>query len=303
MIETVWITGATGYTGRFLMEHLAVVSPDIKVIACTSSASSKNFTGQNFQQVDVTDSDSISMLANSAPPTIVFHLAGLAPPTQDAQMWHVNVAGTVNLLRCLASSGCLNSRVICAGSAAEYLYSPDGCMIEESPSGGESNYGRSKWAQTVLALQLGEQLGLSVSIVRPFNIVGPGLPDRFVAGRICEQYAASDKKVVSMGNIYSERDFIDIRDVVSAYWIVAERGLAGEIYNVCSGVPTSIEALLNLFSWASGTNKKIITNAVPRRNIDLDRVFGNNDKIINIGWKPKISLVQSVKDMLASVGK
>ncbi len=302
MTEIVWITGSSGYTGKFLADYLGGFSSAIRVVGgARSAALNKGAKKQQFHYLDITDPESISSLAGAEPPSIVFHLAGLAPPTDDAAMWHVNVSGTVNLLRELAAAECRNVKVVCAGSAAEYLVSSDGFMYEESPAGGESAYGRSKWAQTALALLLGKQLGIHVNVVRPFNIIGPNLPGRLVAGRVCEQYCDSNTQAITMGNIASERDFIDIRDVVSAYWQVAETGVAGEIYNVCSGVPTSIEDLLALFFRIGKMEKKIVADARPVRNNDLDRVYGSNEKIKSIGWQPKISLAQSVADMLKAV--
>lgn len=304
MTATVWVTGGSGYTGKFLIEYLHGVSSDLRVIGTSRSASRSDETNsQELFYLDLTVPESIEKLAREDPPSIVFHLAGLTPPSNDAEMYCANVSGTVNLLRALASTKCQSIKFICAGSAAEYLSSSDGFMTEESPVGGESVYGRSKWAQTTLALLLGKELGIDVAVVRPFNILGPYLPSRLVAGRVCEQYCDQTKDTISMGNVTSERDFIDIRDVVRAYWQVAEQGVAGEVYNVCSSEPTSIEELLSLFLRMGQMEKKIAADVQPKRHVDLDRVYGSNDKIKAIGWQPKIALSQSIADMIQAVNK
>ena len=108
--------------------------------------------------------------------------------------------------------------------------------------------------------------------------------------------------MVRVGNVQSERDFIDIRDAVKAYWKIAEYGKAGEIYNVCSGKPTSIETLLKIFSRLTPHEKTIIHDAVRVKSIDLDCVYGSNEKLFQAsGWRPRIPLAQSVSDMLDAV--
>jgi GDP-4-dehydro-6-deoxy-D-mannose reductase len=171
-------------------------------------------------------------------------------------------------------------------------------MTEESPTGGETAYGRTKWAQTTLTLVLAEALGVSASILRPFNVIGPHLGNRLVAGRICEQVVRQAYAQIELGNLSSERDFIDIRDVIQAYHHVYRNGEPGEIYNVCTGVPTRIDLLVRRFKEATGIQKKVVSNAERFRDVDLDRVYGANDKIVSTGWRPTVSLEQSVADMV-----
>ncbi len=101
----------------------------------------------------------------------------------------------------------------------------------------------------------------------------------------------------------SERDFIDIRDTVEAYWKIAEYGEAGEVYNVCSGKPTRIQQLLTIFSDLSPSKKQIVTEAARMKTVDLDCIYGSNEKLYRLsGWRPRIPLEQSLRDMLEVVG-
>ena len=299
MSRRIWVTGATGYIGSFLMQYLAeTVAPGTSIVGMARSLPSSGEPGIAYRALDLTEPASIRKLAHDEPPDLVFHLAGQAPPSSESSLWHTNVGGTINLLRELYAAGCRATNILCVGSAAEYLSSANGLMTEESPAGGETGYGRSKWSQTTMATVLGRELGFDVKIVRPFNIIGPGLPERLVAGRICRLYTDSEIDTMEMGNISSERDFVDVRDVVRAYWVVAQDGDAGATYNVCSGQATSIKELLELFFLAGKRRKPVVVDQSVLRTVDLDRVYGSNEKIRRLGWKPKFSLAESVADML-----
>lgn len=298
MRQVVWITGITGYSGRWLARYIRDACPEAKILGL---ARSPRFSGSGIDryfQLDLSDRDAIIRTAKLMAPTVVFHLAALAPPAPSPEMWRVNVGGTVNLLQGLRRAECLQARIVCAGSAAEYLPSHDGLMSEKSPAGGANEYGRSKWAQTTLALTLASQMGIRANIVRPYNIVGPNIPSRLVAGKICEQLFRTDSDEIHLANTASERDFIDVRDLASAYWQVAIKGRPGHIYDVCSGVSTSIAELVKIFQHIAGVNKKVVSHDGPLAAARPDRVYGQNHKIASLEWKPVFSLEQSVADML-----
>ncbi len=297
-MRTVWITGATGFTGSYLVNFLKDVVGLSLVIGLARSLTDSSKTDA-FYAVDLTRPAAVKKIAQHAPPAVVFHLAGLAPPADEAAMWHLNVGGTVQLLHGLAAAGCSGCTVVCAGSAAEYRMASAEPLNENSPCGGAAPYGFSKWAQTCTALALGKELGIKVMVARPFNLVGPGLPGRLVAGAICAQFTDSDSQVVRVGNVRSQRDFIDIRDTVEAYWKIAEYGKGGEVYNICSGKPTSIEDMLGVFSDLSPVDKQIVTETARMKNVDLDCIYGSNEKLYQAsGWRPRFSLRQSLRDML-----
>lgn len=299
MTATIWITGVTGFTGGHLLQFINGL-PEKHYIVGLSRHERSTMAVDSMHNVDLSQVEMVAEAARRDPPSRVFHLTGLfSPPASEAEMWHINVGGTVALLHGLALANCHNASVICVGSAAEYLPSLDGCFAESSACGGVTSYGRTKWAQTTLALLLGKQLNIPIMVVRPFNLIGPGLSRRFVAGELAAQFACVDNKEISVGNTKSERDFIDVRDVVAAYWEVAEKGTDGEVYNVCSGTPTSIEDIITIFSELAEGSRTIIEDQSRMRAVDIDRAYGDNEKIIRVtGWNPRITLRDSLADML-----
>lgn len=302
MSTTIWITGVAGFTGKHLVSYLKWQKNGLRIIGLDITPEDPSVELDSFHQLNLNKLDSVTKLAEQEPPSCVFHLAALLPPAREIDMWHVNVGGTVNLLMGLYKSVCENPRVICVGSASEYMASPTGLLTEESPCGGETPHGRTKWAQTAVALSLGKELKIPVIVARPFNLVGPRLPRTLVAGELCAQFAKSEANEIQIGNIHSERDFVDVRDAVAAYWALAEKGEAGEIYNVCSGVSTRIEQLISMLCEITGRYPKINIHSTRFRSVDVDRVYGSREKIFrHTGWVPHISLKQSLTDVLKEV--
>jgi len=294
---TVWITGVTGFTGKHLVNYLTQLPERPRIIGLGRSEHRPEGL-DSYHAIDLTHNDAVNQLAQDEPPQIVIHLAAATSPLSDAEKWHINTSASVNLLRGLAASGNRGMRFVNIGSAAEYLNKADGYLSEMDPVGGESVYGRSKWAQSRLVQDLGEQFAIDVIIARTFNLIGPGLPDKWVAGSLCNQFAQHDSGIIKVGNTQSERDFLDIRDAVTAYWVLAEQGVAGQAYNVCTGQPTKIEKLLDLFSVYSDNKHTIEIDETRFQRTDLDRVYGNNNKILSAtSWKPAISMEQSLQDM------
>ncbi len=296
MSQVVWVTGVAGFTGRHLVAYLKEKLPALSVTGIDVQPLSPGGV-DSYHQIDLREVAGLSVLLGSERPDVVIHLAGLMPPKSEADMWLVNAGGTLNLLQALGQAGC-SPRFVCIGSAAEYLPVESGAVGEDSFGPGYTPYGRVKWGQSMLALKLGKQLGIDVMIARPFNLIGPGLPNTLVAAQFCEQFARDDNQPIKVGNTTSARDFVDIRDAVNAYWQIACHGQAGEIYNVCTGIPTRISMLLDQFSELSGGGHEILVDESRLKAVDANSVYGSFDKLHAISsWQPSISLKSSLTDM------
>jgi GDP-4-dehydro-6-deoxy-D-mannose reductase len=294
----VWITGVGGFTGVHLVNFLRGMTDKPRMVGL--DVLEKSPAGiDDYTRVDLNEIANVTLLARAAHPDYVIHLAGAMPPAGEAAMWHANVGGTLGLLQGLAEAGCQeDTRIVTIGSAAEYQPSTACPLTETSPCGGSSPYGRTKWAQSVLALTIGRQTGLSVMVARPFNLIGPGLSTDLVAGWLCEQFRAGAKEI-EIGNLDSARDFVDIRDAVVAYWLVAEKGVAGEIYNVCTGTAISVNQLVALACQLTQTNPTIRVDAKRVRASDWSVCYGDSSKIEQTtGWRPHYRLKDSVTAML-----
>ena len=295
--KRVWITGAAGFSGRHLIRFLRELPEPLRLVGFDLRPEVPEGLDA-YHAVDLGDGAKLRELAEGETPDRVIHLAGVLPPAPEPDLWRVNVGGTLNLLHALAGAKAF-PRFVTVGSAAEYTHFTSRRIREDHSAGGNSPYGRTKWAQSMLALAFGEQSGMKVMVARTFNLIGPGTPLSLVPGALCAQFM-NDETEVKVGNLKPERDFIDIRDAVAAYWTICEKGMAGHIYNVATGKTASIQTLVELFRQCSPTPKRIRKEAARSRKNDLNRVCGDNTRLLALGCRPRISLKQSVCDMLAN---
>ena len=296
--KRIWITGAAGFTGRHLIRFLRAIPDRVELIGFDLRPEAPEGLDA-YHQLDLGEAAKLGDLAKSQTPDRVIHLAGLLPPAAEADLWRVNVAGTLNLLQALAVAKNPALRFVTVGSAAEYTNYSTERIREDHSAGGASPYGRTKWAQSTLALAFGAEHKMKVTVARTFNLIGPGTPLSLVPGALCAQFLNGESEV-KVGNLKPERDFIDIRDAVAAYWTICEKGTPGNIYNVCTGKTASIKTLVELFRKNAPVTKRVRQEAARARKNDFNRVCGDNRKLLALGCRAQISLKQSVCDMLRS---
>jgi GDP-4-dehydro-6-deoxy-D-mannose reductase len=297
MSKTVWITGASGFVGWQLAKYIRSSWPDFDVVALDINLPAGQSTELSFIQLDVSDPNAISDLFSKRPPTVVFHTVGLLPPAKPEEIWRLNTGITQRFATTLAKLALHPIRFIATGSAAEYGETDGNSLITEDFMGIPfSDYGESKLAGTNLLLALHAMSALDVIIVRPFNFAGPGLSSNLVLGKICEQIK-SGNKTVRVGPLKPVRDFLDVRDGVAAYALLAEKGVPGQIYNLCSGVGHSIQEALDIaLSLAPGGIEVEHKTGIP---LGVAHAVGSREKLsAATGWSPKRSLRTSIKDML-----
>jgi GDP-4-dehydro-6-deoxy-D-mannose reductase len=104
---------------------------------------------------------------------------------------------------------------------------------------------------------------------------------------------------ITVGNTEVVRDFVDVRDVAQAYYLLLKEGSKGEIYNICSGVGHSLKDLLLQMMDLLQMKVEMVTDPELIRPGENKFIVGSNKKIANeVGWKPKILIQDSLKDIL-----
>jgi GDP-4-dehydro-6-deoxy-D-mannose reductase len=217
-----------------------------------------------------------------------------------------NVVATQNLLD--AACALENPpRVIVTGSSAEYGYAGTGPIAESAPLRPVGAYGVSKAAADLLARSYAAVRELPVAVVRPFNLVGPGQSDAYLCGKIARQAVEIDlghRDEISLSDLSSRRDFVDVRDMVAACWSLASipdfgNRCAGKAFNIGSGNARSVADVLEIVSKITGKRYPVLLPdqeppvAVPTQRSDNTLITAT------CGWKPSLTLSQSLKDMLA----
>ncbi len=102
-----------------------------------------------------------------------------------------------------------------------------------------------------------------------------------------------------MGNLDSERDFSDVRDMVRAYWLAVHKGEPGEVYNIGSGTGITIRELLDRLLTLASVDVDVRIDPDRLRPSDVVKLLGDSTKFrLTTGWEPHIHLDQTIADLL-----
>ncbi|MEM7112339.1 MAG: GDP-mannose 4,6-dehydratase [Chloroflexota bacterium] len=301
----IFITGATGFAGSYLVDNLLAEGHEI--FALVRSSPLRQHPRLHGIQGDLLDAASMATAVSQAKPDLIYHLAGQAYPglswKKPVLTFDVNVNGTVNLLEAARQYG--RPRVIVVTSAEIYGYvtMDDLPLTETFHPEPRHPYGISKMAAGQLVKLYWKRYELPVIEARPFNHIGPRQALGFVVPDFASQLAAiklgQQPSQMMVGNLEAQRDFTDVRDVVQAYQVLAEKGKPGEAYLICSGLPVAIHYLLTTLSELIQRDVEIAYDPARMRPADIPCLFGSHDKIErHTGWRPKIHLRQTLADVL-----
>lgn len=298
-MSRVLVTGAGSFTARHLLPLLAR-QPDVTMNLTDRS----NAAGPGIVPLDLTDRAAVLETVRDVRPDVVYHFAGV-PATDAERCYAVNFDGTRHLLDACAATGG-KVRVLLVSSAAVYgLTRPEESPVRENaPLRPVSAYGVSKAAAELAALALHRRGLLRVRIVRPFNLIGPGLPpgfapSDFMAGALALR-ASGGTREIAVGALEPRRDFVDVRDAVRAYLDLANlQGEWGDIFNVASGRPVRIGDLFEAVMQACGVNARAVEDPDRRRVEVVEQVGDASALRAATGWRPGIGLEESVRDMVA----
>src|SRR5579872_3913747 len=294
----VLVTGGSGFVGRRLVAALRERGDDV-VSAAPSGGNDQHLP------LDLTDSDNVRAVVELVRPEVVFHLAAqsFVPASIEDPMttYRVNVDGTAYLLEALRD---LKPRLLFVSSAEVYGRRPqeDMPLRETLPPRPTNPYAASKAAGEALVLGWHHSYGIDAVISRAFNHIGAGQDARFAVPAFAQRLARiaiGQDRVLNVGNVESERDFLDVRDVVAAYIALAERGSTGEVYNVCSGQAVKMREVLRRLVNIAGVPVEIREDPeLMRATGEVLRSVGDPSKLKRTtGWSPRISLADSLREV------
>ncbi|MGH9185654.1 MAG: GDP-mannose 4,6-dehydratase [Acidimicrobiales bacterium] len=289
------VTGATGFVGRHLVEHL--VGAGDEVVGIDRAAG----------HVDIRDREGVAAAIEDARPETVYHLAGWsdvgASWSSPVETFQVNAQGTLNVLLACADAGV--RRVVAVSSADVYgAVTEDELPIgEDAPLRPVSPYAASKVAADYLGLQAWLGRKLEVVRVRAFNHLGPGQSQPFVAAALAARIAEaelSESEVVRVGDLSARRDFTDVRDVVRAYRLLALLGEPGAAYNVCSGRDVAVSEVAEQLLALADRPLRLEVDPALLRPVDVPVMRGDNRRLrAATGWTPSIKLPETLAVVLA----
>jgi len=303
------ITGITGMIGKHLADLLVKLGHDVAGISRATSAMRYMRDKADYRHYagDILDVPFLIRVWTEFKPELVYHLAAQA---YNGESWlaedttyALNVTGTRNVLNtCKVHSP--KARVIPACSSAEYgIVPPEMVPIKEdiTPLRPITPYGVSKVCTEIMARQFHCNYNMDVVLPRLFIHVGPDHPPVTAVQNFARQLATikmgKQKPTVYVGTLDTARDFVDVRDGVKALWLLAAKGVSGEVYNICSGKAYTMRQCLEMLIEISGLEVKVEHDTTLVRLSDEAILLGCTKKLEALDWHAQIPFYQTLKDV------
>lgn len=306
------ITGYGGFVAEYLADLLigegyeiaATVYPDFFNDEIKSRAERK---GIKAFSCDLTKASQIKRILRIFAADEIYHLAAQSHvPTawkNPVETYKSNVFGTLNIFTSLKELK-QTPRILNVGSSEEYgdCKEDEMPLTESSPLKPTNPYAASKVAQDFAAYQYAKTGGLDIVRTRPFSHTGPGQRSKFACPNFTKQAALIALKmqepVIKVGNLSAKRDFLDVRDVVRAYYLALKKGRNGDVYNIASGKARSIESVLKTSIGFVDTKVEIIKDPSLFRPADIPILRGDASLLRKVtGWKPIIPFETTLLDL------
>lgn len=295
MKKRLFITGLSGFVGQHIQSRLALPDSSWELLSAATP-------------YDLTDAGSLVDLWPQVPDAVI-HLAGqtFVPEAfrDPARTLDINLFGTLNLLQALKARGFAGT-FLYVGSGDVYGQVAESALpiTELQPPCPRNPYAVSKLSAEFLSLQWGMSEQWPVLVARPFNHIGTGQKDSFVIASAARQINRIKQGLqapqLEVGDIDVTRDFLDVGDVISAYFALLEKGKPGQVYNICSGREQSIRSLIEQLADLAEVELQLVQDPARMRRADQRRVCGSHAKLATAtGWAPDITTQQSLRAILS----
>jgi GDP-4-dehydro-6-deoxy-D-mannose reductase len=311
----VLITGISGFVGSHLTEFLLKLStPKINLFGTYLQPDSiqPNLGPWTLKlklfPCDITRPSEIESILRELQPNLIFHLAGISYVPEAEQnpllTYQVNALAVNHLLEGVFKI-CPSTRVILISTSEVYgkVTSADLPLTECHPINPYNAYSASKAMMEIITRYKINRHGLNALILRSFNHTGPRQSDQFVISNFSKQIAriklGLEEPELKVGDLDTQRDFTDVRDIARGYWLAAIQGRSGEIYNLCSGNAYAIRQITSLLIELAGMPIKVFQDPSRLRKSDLPILQGSYEKFKqDTGWEPQYNLKSTLKEML-----
>lgn len=309
--KRVLVTGADGFIGSHLVEHLVARGCDVRAFVYYNSFNSWGWLDQSPAEVrkaidvfagDIRDPHGVRAAMQGC--DVVMHLAALIaiPYSYHSPDTYVdtNVKGTLNVVQAARDLGV--ERVVHTSTSEVYGTARFVPITEEHPLQGQSPYSASKIGSDQMALSFHSSFDTPVAVIRPFNTYGPRQSARAVIPTIITQIAAGARKI-RLGAVQPTRDFNYVADTVRGFVSIAECDAAmGQVVNVGSNYEVSIGETAKLIAELMGVEIELIVDDQRLRPAasEVERLWADNQKARSImGWEPEYPGVEGLKRGLA----
>ena len=287
------ITGASGFTGRYLAQELADHGWDVWGLGHAPQPGMANYA-----VADLENYEQLQAVVQRVAPQAVFHLAAIAfvGHGSPADFYRINVGGSRNLLQALASLPTPPQSVLIASSANVYGNSAEGKLTEATAICPANDYAVSKVAMEMMANLWMDRL--PIVIARPFNYTGVGQSTNFLIPKIVDHFRRKAPQI-ELGNLQVWRDFSDVRDVVGAYRCLVEQEVSSIVVNVGSQALYSLQDVLDQCVNLTGHQMEVRVNPAFVRANEVKTLCADTSRLESLlGKRALVPLEQTLQWML-----
>lgn len=308
------ITGITGFVSSHFLDYLNTVEPGSEVVGIARNI--EQFDKSLYPNlkitiklIDLLNKDAVGIILSDFEPQYILHLASVS---SVALSWKTPLESFVNNTNIFLNvveevrAYKIKCRILSIGSSEEYgeVSEEQLPLTEDHKLNPVSPYAVARVSQEMLSAIYAEGFNLDIIITRSFNHIGPGQKGNFVISSFAKQLvqlandSTNEKKIIT-GDLSITRDFLDVRDVVKAYYLLLKKGEKNTVYNICSGKGVVLKDIINKMSKLLGINIQTEINPQLVRPNENRKIIGSYKKMnLAFGWQPEISLEQSLTDII-----
>ena len=295
------VTGGAGFIGSHLVDALVARGHEVVVVDDLRGGREANLAqagdAAKLVRRDIGRDDLDGIVEDG---DLVFHLAGMAdivPSIENPDRYYqTNVTGTFRVLEAARHGGA--SRFVYAASSSCYGIPDSYPTSEDAPIDTQYPYALTKYLGELLVQHWHHVYDLPTVSLRLFNVYGPRARTTGAYGAVFGVFLAqkaNGQPFTVVGDGEQTRDFTYVSDVVEAFVRAADSGLSGEIVNVASGTPQSVNRLVELLEG------RVVH--VPKRPGEPDCTWGDISKARKLlDWEPQVSFEDGVARMLDHMG-
>lgn len=300
--NSILITGGCGHIGVNLARYLQLSGYKVKILDNLSVGNESNLSdaGIIYSQSTVLIGDirDISTVKDFIKDVgTVVHLAAFTRVVESLEkpreVWDINVNGTLGLLELCRGNGIKKFVYASSNAAVGDCYPP---FKETLPLNPISPMGASKAAGEMLCLAYGHSYGVESACLRFSNCYG--IYSRHKTSVIAKfiKLLMKNEPLIIYGDGNQSRDFVNVLDVCNAIELCIRKSNIGGVYQIASGVETTINLLASMVKDIGGSNVEIIYK--PARAGEIQRNYSDIAKAENIlGYKPKVRLNKGLVDL------